>query len=157
MQRHYQRRCLAALTRLRISEHCQHLLHLLRTAPGTLRRSLPCEGSDAIGAKRTCRERLERVDLTKMTPVGMSASLRSRPNLAPQRFDAVCHSTTHNSRPEQVQQTRLRPHCRGCTSRASCMSLLVAPRSGRRLLSSFACLRHLTFQPEDRKRHLCSR
>src|SRR3984893_14832345 len=26
-----------------------------------------CEGSDAIGAKRTCRERRERVDLTKMT------------------------------------------------------------------------------------------
>jgi hypothetical protein len=30
--------------------------------------SLRCEGSDAIGAKRTCRERRERVDLTKMTP-----------------------------------------------------------------------------------------
>src|ERR1700724_3055532 len=29
--------------------------------------SLRCEGSDAIGAKRTCRERGERVDLTKMT------------------------------------------------------------------------------------------
>jgi hypothetical protein len=29
--------------------------------------SLKCEGSDAIGAKRTCRERRERVDLTKMT------------------------------------------------------------------------------------------
>jgi hypothetical protein len=29
--------------------------------------SLRCEGSDAIGAKRTCRERWERVDLTKMT------------------------------------------------------------------------------------------
>jgi hypothetical protein len=29
--------------------------------------SLRCEGSDAIGAKRTCRERRERVDLTKMT------------------------------------------------------------------------------------------
>jgi hypothetical protein len=28
---------------------------------------LRCEGSDAIGAKRTCRERRERVDLTKMT------------------------------------------------------------------------------------------
>jgi hypothetical protein len=28
--------------------------------------SLRCEGSDAIGAKRTCRERRERVDLTKM-------------------------------------------------------------------------------------------
>src|SRR5258708_20689742 len=27
-----------------------------------------CESSDAIGAKRTCRERRERVDLTKMTP-----------------------------------------------------------------------------------------
>jgi hypothetical protein len=29
---------------------------------------LRCKGSDAIGAKRTCRERRERVDLTKMTP-----------------------------------------------------------------------------------------
>ena len=29
--------------------------------------SLRCEGSDAIGAKRTCRERPERIDLTKMT------------------------------------------------------------------------------------------
>jgi hypothetical protein len=32
--------------------------------------SLRCEGSDAIGAKRTCRELRERVDLTKMTPIG---------------------------------------------------------------------------------------
>src|SRR6202011_4222749 len=32
--------------------------------------SLRCEGADAIGAKRTCRERRERVDLTKMTPSG---------------------------------------------------------------------------------------
>src|SRR3984893_11096469 len=32
--------------------------------------SLRCEGSDAIGAKRTCRERRKRVDLTKMTPSG---------------------------------------------------------------------------------------
>jgi hypothetical protein len=31
---------------------------------------LRCEGSDAIGAKRTCRERRERVDLTKMTQLG---------------------------------------------------------------------------------------
>src|SRR6516164_6930917 len=30
--------------------------------------SLRCEGSDTIGAKRTSRERRERVDLTKMTP-----------------------------------------------------------------------------------------
>jgi hypothetical protein len=29
--------------------------------------SLRCEGSDAIGAKRTCRERRKRVDMTKMT------------------------------------------------------------------------------------------
>jgi hypothetical protein len=29
--------------------------------------SLRCEGSDAIGAKRTCQERRKRVDLTKMT------------------------------------------------------------------------------------------
>jgi hypothetical protein len=32
--------------------------------------SLRCEGSDAIGAKRTCRERRERVDLKKMTQCG---------------------------------------------------------------------------------------
>src|SRR4029077_21188508 len=32
--------------------------------------SLRCEGSDAIGAKRTCRERRQRVDLTKMTHCG---------------------------------------------------------------------------------------
>jgi hypothetical protein len=32
--------------------------------------SLRCEGSDAIGAKRTCRGRRERVDLTKMTQGG---------------------------------------------------------------------------------------
>ena len=31
------------------------------------RLSLRCEGSNAIGANRTCRERRERVDLTKMT------------------------------------------------------------------------------------------
>jgi hypothetical protein len=29
--------------------------------------SLRCEGSDAMRAKRTCRERRKRVDLTKMT------------------------------------------------------------------------------------------
>src|SRR5580693_5217200 len=39
--------------------------------------SLRCEGSDAIGAKRTCRERRERVDLTKMTP---QETLRARQN-----------------------------------------------------------------------------
>src|ERR1700730_1991842 len=32
--------------------------------------SLRCERSDAIGAKRTCRERRKRVDLTKMTHLG---------------------------------------------------------------------------------------
>jgi len=32
--------------------------------------SLRCEGSDAIGVKRTCRERRLRVDLTKMTRLG---------------------------------------------------------------------------------------
>ena len=31
---------------------------------------LRCEGSDAIGAKRTCRGRRERVDLTKMIHLG---------------------------------------------------------------------------------------
>ena len=36
--------------------------------------SLWCEGSDAIGAKRTCRERRERVDLTKMTQSGSEAA-----------------------------------------------------------------------------------
>jgi hypothetical protein len=32
--------------------------------------SLQCEGSDAIEAKRTCRERRERLDPTKMTRCG---------------------------------------------------------------------------------------
>jgi hypothetical protein len=32
--------------------------------------SLRCEGSDAMETKRTCRERRERVDLTKMTRSG---------------------------------------------------------------------------------------
>jgi hypothetical protein len=32
--------------------------------------SLRCEGSDAIEAKRTCRERRERLDPTKMTHNG---------------------------------------------------------------------------------------
>ena len=32
--------------------------------------SLRCEGSDAIEAKRTCRERRKRVDLMKMTRGG---------------------------------------------------------------------------------------
>jgi hypothetical protein len=36
--------------------------------------SLRCEGSDAIGAKRKCRERRERVDLTKMTQSGHKAA-----------------------------------------------------------------------------------
>jgi hypothetical protein len=36
--------------------------------------SLRCEGSDAIGTKRTCRERRERVDLTKMTRTGQLAA-----------------------------------------------------------------------------------
>jgi hypothetical protein len=31
---------------------------------------LRCEGSDAMETKRTCRERRERVDLTKMTLTG---------------------------------------------------------------------------------------
>jgi hypothetical protein len=35
--------------------------------------SLRCEGSDAIGAKRTCRERRE-LDLTKMTRADMRGS-----------------------------------------------------------------------------------
>jgi hypothetical protein len=34
---------------------------------GTPRRIAAVKGSDAIGAKRTCRERRKRVDLTKMT------------------------------------------------------------------------------------------
>jgi hypothetical protein len=34
--------------------------------------SLRCEGSEAIGAKRTCRERRKRVDLTKMTHIDQS-------------------------------------------------------------------------------------
>ena len=44
---------------------------------------LRCEGSDAIGAKRTCRERRERVDVTKMTPIS-----RHRPT---RNFAAMAH------------------------------------------------------------------
>ena len=74
------------------------LLHLLRSPPGTQEaalippKSLRCEGSDAIGAKRTSRERRERVDLTKMTQSGA----RPGRNLAVQRCadliltNAVC-------------------------------------------------------------------
>jgi hypothetical protein len=36
--------------------------------------SLRCRISEAIGAKRTCRERRERVDLTKMTHSCQSAT-----------------------------------------------------------------------------------
>src|SRR5580693_5963216 len=36
--------------------------------------SLRCEGSDAIGAKRTCRERRERVGLMKTTQTGSRAA-----------------------------------------------------------------------------------
>jgi len=41
--------------------------------------SLRCEGSDAIGAKRTCRERRERVDLTKMSSRAEEFHLRALP------------------------------------------------------------------------------
>jgi hypothetical protein len=58
---------------------CEFVADMSRAYPTSLRRlplgrllahrvgSLRCEGSDAIGAKRTCRERRERIDLTKMT------------------------------------------------------------------------------------------
>jgi hypothetical protein len=42
-------------------------LGLLQQYRHTASDSLRCEDSEAIGAKRTCRERRERVDLTKMT------------------------------------------------------------------------------------------
>src|ERR1700732_5270085 len=47
--------------------HLAHLRSALAERGGTVA-PLRCEGSDAIGAKRTGRERRERVDLTKMTP-----------------------------------------------------------------------------------------
>jgi len=50
--------------------HCMSLFMAHRVE------SLRCEGSDAIGAKRTCRERRERVDLTKMTQSGPCARTR---------------------------------------------------------------------------------
>jgi hypothetical protein len=54
---------------------CQNRGLKLSTIKGALHRvdSLRCEGSDAIGAKRTCRERRERVDPTKMTRSCQSA------------------------------------------------------------------------------------
>jgi hypothetical protein len=47
--------------------------------------SLRCEGSDAIGAKRTCRERWERVDLTKMTHNGPKSGDGPSQNIAVQQ------------------------------------------------------------------------
>src|ERR1700720_1757643 len=46
-----------------------HVIFLRCTNPLLAHRadSLRCEGSDVIGAKRTCRGRRERVNLTKMT------------------------------------------------------------------------------------------
>jgi hypothetical protein len=43
------------------------LLHCISPVVGHSVELLRCEGSDAIGAKRTFRERRKRVDLTKMT------------------------------------------------------------------------------------------
>jgi hypothetical protein len=48
--------------------------------------SLRCEGLDAIGAKRTCRERRKRVDLTKMTHLRhwlCTAAMVLMPDLSP--------------------------------------------------------------------------
>jgi hypothetical protein len=45
----------------------QILLRRIRSLMAHRVESLRCEGSDAIGAKRTCRERRERLDPTKMT------------------------------------------------------------------------------------------
>jgi hypothetical protein len=61
--------------------------------------SLRCEGSDAIGAKRTCRERRERVDLTKMTPTRhWGAAEKHRHSALPEREDrtlAACYRSFH--------------------------------------------------------------
>jgi hypothetical protein len=51
------------------------LLHCMSPVVAHRVDSLRCEGSDAIGAKRTCRKRRERVDLTKMTQLGHEWSL----------------------------------------------------------------------------------
>jgi hypothetical protein len=45
--------------------------------------SLRCEGSDAMGAKRTCREHRERVDLTKMTHNGRRMCSATGKRVAP--------------------------------------------------------------------------
>jgi hypothetical protein len=74
--------------------------------------SLRCEGSDAIGAKRTCRERRERVDLTKMTP----SRHRSEGNPALQRLLLTEPS---------ARNMLLRPLCRQ----------LLSPHGGNRALS----------------------
>jgi hypothetical protein len=69
------------------------------SAVGTWRLSLRCEGSDAIGAKRTCRERRERVDLTKMTPTRhWGAAEKHRHSALPEREDrtlAACYRSFH--------------------------------------------------------------
>jgi hypothetical protein len=52
--------------------------------------SLRCEGSDAIGAKRTCRERRKQVDLTKMTPTRHWGSAeKHRHSALPEREDRM--------------------------------------------------------------------
>ena len=52
------------------------LLHCMNQTSGTPVVSLRCEGADAIGAKRTCRERRERVDLTLLTRSGPRSELK---------------------------------------------------------------------------------
>jgi hypothetical protein len=53
------------------------------TASGTPRRFAGCRISDAIGAKRTCRERRERVDRTKVTPTAWTGrALQAESTLA---------------------------------------------------------------------------
>jgi hypothetical protein len=53
-----------------VSNRARTLLHCMSPQFAHRVESLRCEGSDAIGAKRTCRERRERVDLTKTTLSG---------------------------------------------------------------------------------------
>ena len=62
--------------------------------------SLRCEGLDAIGAKRTCRERRERVDLTKMTLSGPEGARNAAAHRAPDLILAT-HRGARNRMPRR--------------------------------------------------------
>jgi hypothetical protein len=75
--------------------------------------SLRCEGSDAIEAKRTCRERRKRVDLTKMTQLGpgraTSAAMQSHDLLFPQPLLAGAQQASRlKGKSEQVRAIEIK-------------------------------------------------